>query len=211
DDVRTVCRLLDALANASKLGGLLIQFPYLFTNIKERRAYLMQLSRIFKQYRMFVEVRHNSWNNPMMYNFFQENRMHMVNVDRSQVKNHIPFLCLGWDGAAYFRLQGRNPHRHHTMNDSSESVEQAYCYSQKEIEHLFYLVQRVKSQVKKIFFFFQNEPRAHAAANALQLQFLASHKQRVLVPNNLIEAYPSLKQISAVSNTEYSLFTEKAA
>ncbi len=37
-DVGSVHHLLEPLARADKLGGVLIQFPYSFTNIKERRA-----------------------------------------------------------------------------------------------------------------------------------------------------------------------------
>jgi uncharacterized protein YecE (DUF72 family) len=108
NDVRAVRTILEPIASADKLGGLVIQFPSSFANTRERRLYLMQLSKVFQPYRLFIEVRHNSWNSPLMWNFFQENKMHLINVDLPPLKNHMPLTALAWDGAAYFRMMGRN-------------------------------------------------------------------------------------------------------
>ena len=64
DDVRSVRRLLEPIAEAGKLGGIVIQFPQSFVNTTERQHYLRQFSRVFYPYREFVEVRHTSWDDP---------------------------------------------------------------------------------------------------------------------------------------------------
>ena len=107
DDVRSVRRLLEPLAASGKLGGLVMQFPHSFVNTPEHRKYLQQFGRVFYPYRVFVEVRHVSWNNPSVYNFLQENKLHFVNVDLPPMKQYMPFTTEAWNGAAYFRMMGR--------------------------------------------------------------------------------------------------------
>ena len=74
-DIVSINKMLDPLLEQGKFGGLVIQFPYLFTNRHENRLYVLQLSRIFSRYPLFLEVRHRSWYSPLMYNFFQQLRL----------------------------------------------------------------------------------------------------------------------------------------
>jgi uncharacterized protein YecE (DUF72 family) len=53
---------IDPLAEAGKLGAVLIQFPWSFKNTDEDRVYLTKLIDRFKDYRLVLEVRHASWN-----------------------------------------------------------------------------------------------------------------------------------------------------
>ena len=55
---------IDPLAEAGKLGAVLIQFPWSFKNDREERSYLTELAERFKAYPLVVELRHESWNNP---------------------------------------------------------------------------------------------------------------------------------------------------
>jgi uncharacterized protein YecE (DUF72 family) len=214
NDVRAVHQLLEPLAAANKLGGLLIQFPYSFTNIKERRMYLMQLARAFQPHRLFVEVRHNSWNSPLMYNFFQENKLYLVNVDLPGIKQHMPLTCEVWGGAAYFRMMGRNvstwdrPYRKHQSGNYLISDRYHYLYGGQELEHLFYLIEQVRQRANVTFAVFHNDPQANSLVNGFQLRNLVRNRHRVLVPQNLVAAFPALKQISASVNVQHPLFAE---
>jgi uncharacterized protein YecE (DUF72 family) len=202
EDVRSVQKLLDVLASAGKLGGVLMQFPYNFTNLSERRKYLMQFSKVFKPYRVFVEMRHNSWNSPLMYNYFQENRLHLVNVDLPQVKQNMPFNAQAWNGAAYFRMMGRNP----AYGEHTGSERNNYLYNERELEHLSYYVEKVKANGNTVFVVFHNEPEANSLKNGFQLRHLTRHKHRVLVPQNFVNNFPALKSISAEVNIHHPLF-----
>ena len=216
NDVRAVHRMLEPLASAEKLGGLLIQFPYSFTNISERRMYLMQLAKAFHPHRLFVEVRHNSWNSPLMYNFFQENRLHLVNVDLPGIKQHMPLTCQTWNGAAYFRLMGRNaltwdrPFTKHPGGNYLVSDRYQYMYDDRELRHLLTMIEQMRERAAATFVVFHNDPQANSLVNGFQLRHLVRHKQRVLVPQNLVTAFPTLKQISASVNVQHPLFAEVA-
>ena len=216
NDVRAVHRMLEPLAAAEKLGGLLIQFPYSFTNISERRMYLMQLAKAFHPHRLFVEVRHNSWNSPLMYNFFQENRLHLVNVDLPGIKQHMPLTCQTWNGAAYFRLMGRNaltwdrPFSKHPGGNYLVSDRYHYMYDDRELRHLLTMIEQMRQRAAATFVVFHNDPQANSLVNGFQLRHLVRHKQRVLVPQNLVTAFPALKQISASVNVQHPLFAEVA-
>lgn len=215
-DVRAVHRMLEPLAAAGKLGGVLIQFPYSFTNISERRMYLMQLAKAFHPHRLFVEVRHNSWNSPLMYNFFQENKMHLVNVDLPGIKQHMPLTCQTWNGAAYFRLMGRNaltwdrPFSKHPSGKYLISDRYQYFYDDRELRHLVTMIEQMRLRADKTFVVFHNDPQAQSLVNGFQLRHLMRHKHRVLVPQNLVAAFPVLKQISAPVNVQHPLFAEVA-
>jgi uncharacterized protein YecE (DUF72 family) len=208
--------MLEPLASAEKLGGLLIQFPYSFTNISERRMYLMQLAKAFHPHRLFVEVRHNSWNSPLMYNFFQENRLHLVNVDLPGIKQHMPLTCQTWNGAAYFRLMGRNaltwdrPFTKHPGGSYLVSDRYQYMYDDRELRHLLTMIEQMRERAAATFVVFHNDPHANSLVNGFQLRHLVRHKQRVLVPQNLVTAFPTLKQISASVNVQHPLFAEVA-
>ena len=213
-DVDAIHRLLDPLANAGKLGGLLMQFPYMFTNLSERRLYLVQLSKIFRQYRLFLEVRHNSWNSPAMYNFFQENKYHLVNVDLPQINRNMPLTSLAWDGAAYFRMMGRNmekwirPWRREEDGKHMVSDRYNYYYSENELENLLYYMKKVNTNGNTVYVVFHNDPEANSLINGFQLRHLVRHKHRVLVPQNLVRTHPALKLISTEVNVHHPLFAE---
>lgn len=215
EDVRSVRRLLDVLACAGRLGGLVLQFPYSFTNIAERRTYLMQFSKLFAPHRLFVEMRHNSWNSPLMYNFFQENKLHLVNVDLPQIKQHMPLNTLAWNGAAYFRMMGKNSaawnHPWRLEEDGKHMVSDrySYYYSGQELGNLLYAVERVRAQGNSVFVVFHNDPEANSLINGFQLRHLARHKQRVLVPQNFVQKFPVLKGISSPVNVSHPLFAEQ--
>ena len=216
NDVRAVHRMLEPLTAAGKLGGLLIQFPYSFTNISERRMYLMQLAKAFHPHRLFVEVRHNSWNSPLMYNFFQENRLHLVNVDLPGIKQHMPLTSQTWNGAAYFRLMGRNaltwdrPFFKHPGGNYLVSDRYHYMYDDRELRHLLTMIEQMRERAAATFVVFHNDPQANSLVNGFQLRHLVRHKQRVLVPQNLVAAFPTLRQISASVNVQHPLFAEVA-
>ncbi len=208
NDVQAVRAMLEPLATADKLGGLVIQFSSSFANTRERRLYLMQLGKVFRPYRLFVEVRHNSWNSPLMWNFFQENKMHLVNVDLPPLKNHMPLTALAWDGAAYFRMMGRNLENWYNPERGDRHD---YYYSQSEIERLLSLIEHVRIASHSTYVAFHNGPATNALVNGFQLRYTLRHRQRVLVPNNLVRAFPVLKEISAQVNVDHPLFAEQEA
>jgi uncharacterized protein YecE (DUF72 family) len=214
DDIRRVYAILDRMASSNKLGGIVIQFPSSFKNDKPQREYLYRLSHAFRQYRMFLEVRHGSWNSPFMYNFFQENRFHLVNVDLPRLKSHIPFNKLSWDGAAYFRMMGRNrkgwvnPWRLEADGKHMVSDRYNYLYSDEELEELASAIRSLRNTVKEIFVVFHNDPNAHSIYNGFRLRHLLETEKELKIPSTTVRAFPSLREISSSSAFSSPLFSE---
>ena len=206
EDVVAVHKLLEPLAEYDRLRGLVMQFPYSFTNIKERRQYLMQLARAFQGFELYLDVRHNSWNSPLMYNFFQENRLHLINLDLPQIKRHMPLTCAAWNNSAYFRMMGRNSE---AWDDRSRGDRYHYLYNESELQHLLFLLARVRSLARSSFVVFHNDPEANSLVNGFQLRHLVRKKHKVLVPQHLIQAHPNLKPISSPVNVLHPLFASE--
>lgn len=192
-------------AGEGKLVGILIQFPVSFKNTDDRRMYLMKLSQLFRYHRLFVEVRHDSWISPSMFNFFQENHLHPVNVDLPPLPRHMPLTQESWGDMSYFRLMGRNSE---TWYNSNLGERYSYFYSDVELFHFLKLIKHTKKESPKTCVVFHNDPNAFSLVNGFQLKRYLRRRQRVLVPHTLVEAHPSLKPICSRVNTQHPLFAE---
>ncbi|MBM4170200.1 MAG: DUF72 domain-containing protein [Ignavibacteria bacterium] len=206
-DFLSVLRLLEPLVSENRFAGLVIQFPHSFSNIRERREYLRHLARGFRPHTLFLEVRHDSWNTPLMVNFFQESHLHLINVDLPPIRHHMPLTSISWGGVGYYRLMGRNER---TWFRSENGNRYLYCYSEEELHHLWSLMEESRAQNDRIFVVFHNDPEANSLVNGFQLRHLL-RKKRVLVPQHLIDAYPTLKPISSAVNVLHPLFADTSS
>jgi uncharacterized protein YecE (DUF72 family) len=201
DDVRSVRNLVEPIAAAEKLGGLLLQFPYSFTNTFEHRKYLLQFSKVFYPHCLFVEVRHKSWNTPAFYNLLQERNLHLVNVDLPRIRQHIPFTNEVWGGAAYYRLMGRSG------AGWSDGERGNYCYTPQELSSI---AARVKSAMSKqplpasAFVVFHNFAE-YALNNGLQLRSFV--ERRMPDAQTIVRSTPEFKRI-VVPTLSLPLFTQ---
>ncbi len=208
NDVLGVRRLLDPLLQNGKLAGLLLQFPYSFTNLKERLEYVVQLKELFPMYRLFVEVRHDSWNNPETIHRLLENRLNVVNVDLPRIKHHMPLTTFVSDGAAFFRLMGRNgktwdrPWRVEENKKFMVSERYNYYYSQKELEELVEYIQKVKTKSDSTFAIFHTDPQAHSLVNGFQLRHIIDKAtSKIPVPRSIVNSHPQLQSICSIIPT----------
>lgn len=197
-DVVNVRSLLDLLAAGNKLGGLLMQFPYSFTNLHERRLYLVRLCRAFQPHTLFVEVRHNSWNVPLVQKMFREHGISAVNVDLPLIKRHIPMTQIASRSHAYFRMMGRNidtwdnPWRIEKTGTHMVSDRYNYYYSMEELSHLSRVIEVLQPRPAKTFIVFHNDPNAHSLLNGFQLRKILQPKQKIVAPETLMRAFPLL-------------------
>ena len=176
-EVAAVRALLEPMAEAGKLGGLLMQFPGSFGNSAERRQYLSRLAAAFRGAGpLFLEVRHDSWNTPGMFDFIRGEGMHLVNVDLPAIGRHMPFTGLAWEGLGYFRMMGRNADAWNAglrlEDDGRHAVSDRYHYhySESELEALLSAVERVRALTERTFVVFHNDPEANSLVNGFQLR-----------------------------------------
>lgn len=202
NDVLSIQRFLQPLSEAGKLSGLLFQFPYSFSNLKERRDYLVQLKRVFPDQPLFIEIRHNSWNVPETVAQFADHGLHVVNVDLPRIKNHMPLTTFVSGGAGYFRLMGRNaktwdrPWRLEEDKKHLVSDRYNYFYTQKELDELVEYIQKVRTKADTTFAIFHNDPQAHSLVNGFQLRHIIEKtNHKVPAPNSIVNSHPQLQGI----------------
>ena len=204
DDVRSVRNLLEPIAEAGKLGGLVMQFPHSFINSPEHQRYLRQFSRVFYPHRIFVEVRHASWNDRAAFTFLQENELHLVNVDLPPAKECMPFTAEAWGGAAYFRMMGRGkPVPGYSEFDSRSN----YFYAKKDLDILYSRIKNVRLAANVTFVAFHNVVDS-ALVNAMQLQHRLDVVKRASAPENCTHAADVLDRFTELMDARYPLFTQ---
>ncbi len=201
-DARAVHRLLDPLREANKFCGLVIQFPSSFNKTSERQAHLIKLRTFFPEDRLFLDLRHISWNEKSFYQFCRENGFNLSNVDLPHLPGHMPLNSLAWDGVAYFRMMGRNAEaRNHTQS----SDRYLYCYSEEELRDL---VQRIKqANAHKTYIVFHNDRQAYSLVNGRQVEHVLHPAKRLNAPTNLLASFPHLKSFCDSSISKRDLFS----
>lgn len=189
-DVKAVKALLEPLAEAEKLGGLILQFPHSFVRTPENEAYLQKLSRTFESFALFVEFRHDSWNSDEVFRFIEDAGLQLLNTDLPEIKHHMPFTNVASGDSAYYRLMGRNKA---SWDKGGVTQRYNYFYSEEELRDLLQRISQLKSTVRKAFVVFHNDPHAHSPVNGFQLKHMAKPTARVTAPSSLITAFPQLK------------------
>ena len=107
-NIKAVRYNLDLLTKAERLGGLLIQFPYSFSFNNSALQYIRELKDTFPNYNSFVEVRHLSWKNKKVFEFFRDANLTFCTIDQPQIGQAISFEPIVTNDKAYIRFHGRN-------------------------------------------------------------------------------------------------------
>ena len=81
-DVDPVKAGLDPLAEAGRLGALLLQFPWSFRHHPAAFDWLGQLSRTFREYPLVIELRHRSWDAPPVRERLGSLGLNYCNIDQ---------------------------------------------------------------------------------------------------------------------------------
>jgi uncharacterized protein YecE (DUF72 family) len=186
---------LDSLANAGRLGALLIQFPISFKNTPENRAYLKQLLQRFSAYPLVLEVRHLTWNDPHVFTQLSEQGVGFANIDQPLLGKAIRPTDHVTSHVGYIRLHGRN------YKDWFESEQRNdrynYLYTQRELEGWVERIKTVGQNAKQTFVITNNHPDGKAAVSALEIAHMLECR-KVKAPATLVNKYPQLESIVQV-------------
>jgi uncharacterized protein YecE (DUF72 family) len=194
DEVRSG---LDPMAEAGKLGALLLQFPWSFRNTEENREWLRDLAKAFRDYPRVVEVRHISWNAPDFYAELVASRMGIVNVDQPMFRNSLPPSARATSAVGYVRVHGRN-YKDWFRKAAGRDERYDYLYSSSELQPW---AERTKAlaeepSVTDVYVVNNNHFAGQAVTNALMLEAQVTG-ERVNVPPALLESYP--KQLGPIA------------
>ena len=181
---------IDPLAEAGKLGAVLIQFPWSFKNDREERSYLTQLAERFKDYPLVVELRHESWNNPRILQTLEDLGVGLCDIDQPLFADSIKPAAEVTSSIGYIRLHGRN--YQNWFREEADVVERYdYLYSRDELEPWVNRIKEVAQKAKQTFVITNNHARGQSLANAFEIM-AQLEEERVPGPAKLIETYPRL-------------------
>jgi len=196
---RHVRGILQELAKQDRLGALLVQFPYSFTNTSAHRFHLVKLGEVFSGFPIHVEFRHESWNQPTLPTFLAESGVVSVSVDLPRVKQFISFSSTVIGETAYLRFHGRNE-KGWLLNGIDTRYD--YLYNDREIRELNRRVDALALKCKRMILIFNNTTGGKAIANAFQLSASLREGKHALLPQATLNAFPHLLEVASIADTE---------
>lgn len=203
DDEQTFREGIDPLAEAGRLGALLLQFPWSFKNTDEDRDYLSALLDRFNDYPLVVELRHASWNEPAVYQSFERRGVGFCNIDQPLFKRSIKPSARTTSRVGYVRLHGRN-YENWFREKAGPADRYDYLYSLEELEPWVDKIKKVSRDAEETYVVTNNHFRGKGVVNALEIKALLKG-EKVPGPASLIEEYPRAKE-SIIPSGQSELF-----
>lgn len=202
---KTVRGILQELARANRLGSLLLQFPYGFTNTGNSRHHLEKLADLFRGFPLYVELRHYSWYSPSLLNFLAENALHPVGADLPHVRQYMPYITGVVGDTAYLRLHGRNE-KGWVLNGIDARYD--YLYNSKEVAELRRRISALTDRCRRVMVVCNNTTGGKAVANALQFSSALRETDRFFVPDAAYKTFPGVRELGTPRQQQESLFDQ---
>jgi len=191
--VRQTRALLQELAGRDKLGALLVQLPYAFTNTSAARFHVVRLAELFRGFPLHFEFRHQSWNFPGLLNFLADSGAAPVSADLPRIRQFMPFTTGIVGERAYLRLHGRNE-KGWLLNGLDTRYD--YLYNARELQELRRRIEGISPSCKRVFVIFNTTTGGKAAANAFQLLSMVRGGTPIRVPATILHAFPLLREFA---------------
>ncbi|SYZ73388.1 conserved hypothetical protein [Candidatus Zixiibacteriota bacterium] len=156
---------LKPMVESKRLKGILAQFPYSFKFSDPNLAYITECQKILEPYPLFVEFRHDSWNNREMVDTFRKEEIGYVSVDEPQLSGLLKPILFNTTDTAYLRLHGRNAE--HWWGGGALRYD--YSYSDRELQEWRDRIKKLEGKAKKLYIFFNNCHLGQAVKNARRM------------------------------------------
>jgi len=184
-DVKAFRNYLDPLADANRLGAVLLQYPWSFKNSEESRDKLAKLFNAFDGYPLALEVRHSTFQNEEFFQFLNHHNVAWVNVDQPLFHDSVKPSDAMTGPLAYARLHGRNYEKWFAHSETWERYN--YLYSKEELAPWVDRIQTMAT-AKETYVVTNNHFRGQAIVNAVELE--ESLGMEAKMPPQLKETYP---------------------
>lgn len=201
--VRTTLGLLETLQHHGRLGTVLAQFPYAFTNVGAHRFHLEKLASVLRGYPVHVELRHASWDQSSTGMLLRGMGFGQVSADLPRVKQFMPLVTPLPGAAGYFRLHGRNE-KGWVLNTYDTKYD--YLYNSREMTELKRRVTSVHTTSAPVLAIWNNTTGGKAVVNALQLLASLTRQGTAPIPVQALRAFPLLQQVARREDHTGSLF-----
>ena len=164
------------LDSAGKLGVVLFQFPPWFYPGEEQRDYILSCGERLPQYRIAVEVRHNSWvsekNLEPTLGFLRHNDLPFVCVDEPQgFKSSVPPVLEATSDIGLVRLHGRNCDTWEKPG-IGPAERFNYLYSEEELGQWVPGIRELAGKTRQLHVLFNNCHQDKGVVNASQLGYM---------------------------------------
>jgi len=163
--IKQFAECIRPMQESGKLKGLLAQFPYSFKFSRDNLDYIRYCRDVLKPHNLFVEFRHDSWINRIMYDAFKENGIGYVAVDEPPLRGLLKPELFNTTDTAYIRMHGRNSEQWW----SGGALRYDYDYSEKELDEWKKKIEKLKEKAKKLYVFFNNCHLGQAVKNAREM------------------------------------------
>ena len=164
------------LDSAGKLGTVLFQFPPWFYPGNEQRDYILSCKERLPQYRMAVELRHNSWvneeNRQRTMDFLHQNDLPFVCVDEPQgFKSSVLPMVEATSDIGLIRFHGRN---REMWEKKGTSVAERfnYLYSEDNLREWVPKIKELAAKSRQLHVLFNNCYADKAVVNARQIGYM---------------------------------------
>jgi uncharacterized protein YecE (DUF72 family) len=204
-DVDEFTRGLAPIADAGKLGALLVQFPVSFRKDANTREYLAWLLNTFREYPTAVELRHRTWSDTVddTLALLAETGSAWVQIDEPKFKGSIrQTFRPNTPGIFYMRLHGRNAANWWSHDASEDRYD--YLYSPEELKPVAETVERAEKGTRKAYLYMNNHFSAKAVANAAVLLHQLGRDPQGEYPPEFVERYPEVAGLVRVSSPRAS-------
>ena len=196
---RIVRGLLHGLLSADRLGTMLMQFPYSFTNTHASRLHLVRLAEVFAGYPIHVEFRHDSWNHTQTWDLLQEHSLALASTDLPHVRQLMPYASAATGDRAYLRLHGRNE-KGWLLNGLYTRYD--YLYNDRELREIRRRLDALSQKSSDITVIFNNTTKGKAVANALCLMSALREGSQITVPAATLREFPYLQEVAEAANSD---------
>jgi uncharacterized protein YecE (DUF72 family) len=191
---------LAPVAEAGRLGAVLLQFPWSFRAEATSYDWLRRLADEFGQWPLAVEVRHDSWQKDEARSRLGELNLSVANIDQPQLEHCLRPTSEVVGSPAYVRLHGRNS-RAWFAKDSTVNERFNYLYSAEELAEWVERIKAIAGRADEVYVITNNHYRGQAVANGLQLLNRLTRKP-VAVPETMFVEFPFLEEIARPSGQE---------
>ena len=185
---------IEPLANAGKLGPLLVQFPPSFTNDGAAQHYLEWLFDTFREYTLALELRHRTWSDApdATLDLLAAHGAAWVQIDEPKFKSSIrQDLRANVEELFYLRMHGRNAAQ--WWDHAASEDRYNYLYSAEELDPIAARVEEARRIAKKVYLYMNNHFEAKAVANAAMITDRLGLEVRGTYPESFLEHFPALR------------------
>jgi uncharacterized protein YecE (DUF72 family) len=186
-DVRTFRDGIAPLAEAGRLGALLVQFPWSFRFSRHSQDYVSTLAEEFASYPLVLEVRSRAWVQDQALQFIESLGVGFCNIDQPAFRSNIPLTAHAFGPTGYLRLHGRNSEAWFAK-DAGRDQRYDYLYDQRELDEIEAALAQISERVERMFVIANNHYRGQAVATGLELIHRVT-RQGIEAPGSVAELY----------------------